>query len=159
MTRTALRTALIWHDEVMDDLVLAKPQTITIGRTGRTTFVVPDIGLPNLPTWPARKYLIAALIIGVPFLLSAAAALVLVIAEMFAPPAIAALRIATGLMVLSGAALAALAATAYASVSAAGARPFPAASESEPLVDARQFPQLPQPERRLRTVRNVSRNK
>jgi hypothetical protein len=90
----------------------------------------PDIGLPNLPTWPARKYLIAALIIGVPFLLSAAAALVLVIAEMFAPPAIAALRIATGLMVLSGAALAALAATAYASVSAAGARPFPAASES-----------------------------
>jgi len=47
VTRTALRTALIWHDEVMDDLVLAKPRKITIGRTGRTTFVVPDLGLPK----------------------------------------------------------------------------------------------------------------
>ena len=46
MSRTALRTALIWNDEVMDDLVLDKPQSITIGQTGRTTFVVPDIGLP-----------------------------------------------------------------------------------------------------------------
>jgi hypothetical protein len=43
---TALRTALIWHDEVMDDLVLDKPRAVTIGRSGRTTFVVPDIGLP-----------------------------------------------------------------------------------------------------------------
>jgi hypothetical protein len=90
----------------------------------------PDIGPPNLPTWPARKYLIAALIIGVPFLLSIIAALGLVIAEMFAPPALLALRVATGLMVLSGAALAALAATAFVSVSAAGAKPFPAAPES-----------------------------
>ena len=47
MSNTALRTALIWHDEVMDDLVLAKPRKITLGRTGRTTFVVPDIGLPK----------------------------------------------------------------------------------------------------------------
>jgi len=43
----ALRTALIWHDEVMNDLVLDKPRAITIGRTGRTTFVVPDLGLPK----------------------------------------------------------------------------------------------------------------
>ena len=42
----ALRTALIWHDEVMDDLVLDKPRKITIGQTGKTTFVVPDLGLP-----------------------------------------------------------------------------------------------------------------
>jgi hypothetical protein len=44
--RMALRTALIWHDEVMNDLVLDKPRQITIGQTGRTTFVVPDLGLP-----------------------------------------------------------------------------------------------------------------
>jgi hypothetical protein len=42
----ALRTALIWHDEVMDDRVLDRPRPVTIGRNGRTTFVVPDIGLP-----------------------------------------------------------------------------------------------------------------
>jgi outer membrane biosynthesis protein TonB len=43
---TALRTALIWHDEVMDDLVLDKPRPVTLGHSGRTTFVVPEIGLP-----------------------------------------------------------------------------------------------------------------
>lgn len=42
----ALRTALIWNDEVMEDLVLDKPRSITLGRTGNTTFVVPEIGLP-----------------------------------------------------------------------------------------------------------------
>ena len=42
----ALRTALIWHDEVMNDLVLEKPGKITLGATGSATFVVPDIGLP-----------------------------------------------------------------------------------------------------------------
>jgi hypothetical protein len=44
--RMGLRTALIWHDEVMDDLVIDKPRPITIGHTGRTTFVVPELGLP-----------------------------------------------------------------------------------------------------------------
>ena len=43
---TALRTALIWHDEVMDDVVFNEPQQITLGRTGNTTFVVPELGLP-----------------------------------------------------------------------------------------------------------------
>jgi hypothetical protein len=43
----ALRTALIWRDEVMDDVVLEKPTTITIGHAGKPTFVVPDIGLPK----------------------------------------------------------------------------------------------------------------
>jgi hypothetical protein len=43
----ALRTALIWRDEVMDDVVLEKPAAITVGHTGKPTFVVPDIGLPK----------------------------------------------------------------------------------------------------------------
>ncbi len=42
----ALRTALIWRDEVMSDLVADKPQKITIGHKGTPTFVVPDVGLP-----------------------------------------------------------------------------------------------------------------
>jgi hypothetical protein len=43
---SALRTALIWHDEVMEDLVLDKPRRITLGQSGKSTFVVPEIGLP-----------------------------------------------------------------------------------------------------------------
>jgi len=46
VSRMGLRTALIWHDEVMDDLVLDTPRPITIGHSGRTTFVVPELGLP-----------------------------------------------------------------------------------------------------------------
>jgi outer membrane biosynthesis protein TonB len=42
----ALRTALIWHDEVMNDVVSEKPQKITLGKSGKSTFVVPDVGLP-----------------------------------------------------------------------------------------------------------------
>jgi hypothetical protein len=44
---SALRTALIWHDEVMEDVVLAKPRRITLGQSGKSTFVVPEIGLPR----------------------------------------------------------------------------------------------------------------
>jgi hypothetical protein len=43
----ALRTALIWHDEVMDDVVIEKPTRITVGHVGKPTFIVPDIGLPK----------------------------------------------------------------------------------------------------------------
>lgn len=43
---SALRIALIWHDEVMNDVVLEKPRAITLGSEGRTTFTVPNIGLP-----------------------------------------------------------------------------------------------------------------
>ena len=46
MTAVALRTSLIWHDEVMGDVVVAKPKKITLGRGRRSTFVVPDLGLP-----------------------------------------------------------------------------------------------------------------
>ncbi|MBA3395752.1 MAG: AgmX/PglI C-terminal domain-containing protein [Deltaproteobacteria bacterium] len=42
----ALRTALIWHDEVMSDVVVEKPTKITLGKSGKVTFVVPDVGLP-----------------------------------------------------------------------------------------------------------------
>jgi len=43
---SALRVALIWHDEVMSDVVLEKPRAITLGSEGKSTFVVPEIGLP-----------------------------------------------------------------------------------------------------------------
>jgi len=46
VTALALRTSLIWHDEVMEDVVLDKPRPITLGQTGNTTFVVPELGLP-----------------------------------------------------------------------------------------------------------------
>ena len=47
MTTVALRTALIWHDEVMDDVVVHKPTKITVGSAGKTTFTVPNVGLPK----------------------------------------------------------------------------------------------------------------
>jgi hypothetical protein len=47
MSTVALRTALIWHDEVMDDVVIEKPTKITIGNAGKPTFIVPDLGLPK----------------------------------------------------------------------------------------------------------------
>ncbi len=46
MSAVALRTSLIWHDEVMEDVVLARPRKITLGRSRKSTFVVPDLGLP-----------------------------------------------------------------------------------------------------------------
>lgn len=46
MTAVALRTSLIWHDEVMEDIVLTQPGKITLGQSRRSTFVVPQIGLP-----------------------------------------------------------------------------------------------------------------
>jgi hypothetical protein len=42
----ALRTALIWHDEVMNDVVSHAPGPITLGATGKSTFTVPDLDLP-----------------------------------------------------------------------------------------------------------------
>jgi hypothetical protein len=47
VSTVALRTALIWHDEVMDDVVVHKPTKITVGSEGRTTFTVPNVGLPK----------------------------------------------------------------------------------------------------------------
>jgi len=43
----ALRTSLIWHDEVMADVVSERPQKITIGPHEGATFVTPQLGLPE----------------------------------------------------------------------------------------------------------------
>jgi hypothetical protein len=42
-----LRAALIWHDEVMGDVVLDQPGTITLGESHHSTFTIPDVGLPE----------------------------------------------------------------------------------------------------------------
>ena len=47
MSTVALRTALIWHDEVMGDVVVDKPTKITISNTGKPTFITPNVGLPK----------------------------------------------------------------------------------------------------------------
>lgn len=44
MGSTGLRTSLIWHDEVMSDLVHEKPAKVTIGSASEATFTTPDIG-------------------------------------------------------------------------------------------------------------------
>lgn len=44
MGSTGLRTSLIWHDEVMSDLVHEKPAKVTIGSGSDATFTTPDIG-------------------------------------------------------------------------------------------------------------------
>src|SRR5689334_1947921 len=46
MASVALHAALIWHDEVMHDLVFDKPQRVTLGCDGRSTFTLPALGLP-----------------------------------------------------------------------------------------------------------------
>ena len=43
----ALRTSLIWHDEVMADVVDERPRAITIGPATHATFVTPELGLPS----------------------------------------------------------------------------------------------------------------
>jgi hypothetical protein len=43
----ALRTALIWCGEVMNDVVSEVPAKITLGHKGTPTFIVPDVGLPS----------------------------------------------------------------------------------------------------------------
>jgi outer membrane biosynthesis protein TonB len=43
----ALRTSLIWHDEVMGDVVCERPREITIGPFDGATFITPKIGLPD----------------------------------------------------------------------------------------------------------------
>ena len=43
MGTTGLRTSLIWHDEVMGDVVHDKPAKVTIGTASDTTFTTPQI--------------------------------------------------------------------------------------------------------------------
>lgn len=44
MGSTGLRTSLIWHDEVISDLVHEKPAKVTIGSASEATFTTPDVG-------------------------------------------------------------------------------------------------------------------
>ncbi len=44
MGTMGLRTSLIWHDEVMGDVVHEKPAKVTIGSASETTFTTPNIG-------------------------------------------------------------------------------------------------------------------
>lgn len=44
MGTTGLRTSLIWHDEVMGDVVQEKPTKVTIGTASEATFTTPQIG-------------------------------------------------------------------------------------------------------------------
>jgi hypothetical protein len=41
-----LRASFIWHDEVMQDVVLVKPDSITLGDADKSTFVTPELELP-----------------------------------------------------------------------------------------------------------------
>ena len=41
-----LRTALVWHGEVMGDHVMTTPGAVTLGSSARSTFIVPDVSLP-----------------------------------------------------------------------------------------------------------------
>jgi hypothetical protein len=47
VSKHVLRAALVWHDEVMSDIVVDKSAKLTIGTSPRATFLVPDLGLPD----------------------------------------------------------------------------------------------------------------
>jgi hypothetical protein len=85
---------------------------------------------PTLPSWSTGPFLRAGIAAGAALAIGVVASAALFIAALFAPPPIGALRIAVALAVLGAAALALVAATAYASVMVAGAKPFPAAPDS-----------------------------
>jgi len=46
-TAVQLRTSLVWNGEVMADHVLTAPGAVTLGATGKSTFVIPDLSLPG----------------------------------------------------------------------------------------------------------------
>jgi hypothetical protein len=61
MGQTGLRTSLIWHDEVMGDVVQDKPAKVTIGTASEATFTTPQIaGSPEytIVTPGRRGYLL-----------------------------------------------------------------------------------------------------
>jgi len=85
---------------------------------------------PDLPTWPSNAYKWSALASGGVTLLAVVATLTLCVAVLFAPSLLPGLRIALELSVLGAAALGIVVAMAYITVMAAGAKPFPPASDS-----------------------------
>lgn len=42
-----LRVAHVWRDEVMADAVMTEPGPVTLGTDNRSTFTIPDVGLPE----------------------------------------------------------------------------------------------------------------
>jgi len=48
----ALRASLVWHDEVMEDIVLEKPQKITIGSSAASGALTAVAALLRLLAWP-----------------------------------------------------------------------------------------------------------
>src|SRR4051812_24724251 len=61
MGTTGLRASLIWHDEVMGDVVHDKPAAVTLGTAGEATFTTPQIaGVPEytIVTPGRRGYLL-----------------------------------------------------------------------------------------------------
>jgi hypothetical protein len=46
MAKVALRTSVIWNDEVMGDVMSERPRSITIGPADGSTFITPPLGLP-----------------------------------------------------------------------------------------------------------------
>jgi len=85
----------------------------------------------NLPTWPVRGFIWAAIASGGVFVIGLVVTAGLFVAELFARPMVSGLRTAVCLTAVGAVALAAVAAAAYASVMKAGARPFPSAPDSD----------------------------
>ena len=57
MGNTGLRASLIWHDEVMGDVVLDKPDVVTIGNAEGATFIAP-VPAQTIVTPGRRGYLL-----------------------------------------------------------------------------------------------------
>jgi hypothetical protein len=86
---------------------------------------------PDLPTWPSNAYKWGALASGGVTLLALVAALILCVAVLFVPSLLSGLRLAVELSLLGAVVLGIVIATAYITVMAAGAKAFPAASDSD----------------------------
>jgi hypothetical protein len=85
----------------------------------------------NLPVWPAKVYIWGAKVSGGALALGLIATLILFVAELFTPSLQSELRYAVALAFVGAVGLAAVGLTAYATLMAAGAKPFPAAPDSD----------------------------
>jgi hypothetical protein len=85
---------------------------------------------PDLPAWPAKAYLWAAGASGLVALVALFVTLLLCAAVLFVPSLLWALRCGLALSLLGAAALGIVVATAYVTVMAAGAKPFPTAPDA-----------------------------
>jgi hypothetical protein len=85
---------------------------------------------PALPVWPAKPWLWGIIASGGAMLLGLIATVVLFVAELFAPALQSELRYAVALLLVGAVALAVVLLMAYASIMAAGGKPFPAAPDS-----------------------------